>query len=73
MEVEPRRMYLMVELMDAIYLHNKFSKPCSWDTYFPLSTSLITVGAKSEKLQITFVRIGESQICILLLPTSTYQ
>ena len=59
MEVEPRTMYLIVELMDAIYLHNKFSKPCSWDTYFPLSTSLTTVGAKSEKLQITFVRIGE--------------
>jgi hypothetical protein len=24
---------LIVELMDAIYLHNKYSKPCSWDTY----------------------------------------
>ena len=22
-----------IELMDAIYLHNKFSKPCSWDTW----------------------------------------
>ena len=21
--------------MDAIYLHNKFSKPCSWDMYHP--------------------------------------
>ena len=64
MEVEPRTMYLIAELMDAIYLHNKFSKPCSWDTYFPLSPSLTTVGAKSEKLQITFVKIGELQICI---------
>ena len=25
--------------MDAIYLHNKFSKPCSWNMYPPPNTS----------------------------------
>src|SRR5271170_47854 len=50
MEVQHLTMYLILELMDAIYLHNKFSKPCSWDTYFPLSNSPNNSWCKVRKI-----------------------
>ena len=53
----------VLELMDAIYLHNKFSKPCSWDMYIHFNNVLTAGGVKSGRSQIMSVRIGKCQIC----------
>jgi hypothetical protein len=53
--------YLTVELMDAIYLHNKFSRPCSWNMYPSTNVPHIKVAQSPSNRRLCCGKLAESR------------
>ena len=52
---------LTAELMDAIYLHNKFSKPCSWDMYLLYPSQLTKVVQSPQNRRLCMQKLASAR------------